>query len=613
MTPTARRAGWLAAALVLTSGLALAAAPGQAPDRPAADDAQDFVFLAEARPVLVRLHVRVDGKPLQAAWDDFVKYLFDYLDVNGDGVLSKEEAARAPAADQVGGGGFPGQGFGGLGGTAAPSLEALDADKDGQVSLAELAAYYRKHGLAPLQVQVESADANPLGGAAAYFAGTRPEPPVAAVREAVFALLDADRDGKLTREELAAAPAALLRLDEDDDEMITPHELAPNARPAGALSGLGKMMARAGGSGSPAGNSTLVLLAAPGEAPADLVRRLQERYGPKSDRPEEKKLSRKDLGLDEATFGRLDANGDGVLDAGELAAFVKRAPDLELVLRLGKGGPAARVELVAGEGRPAPLAGRVSATADLALLDLGVTRVELRPVDEDRPDRFAGLLRQQYVSQFRQADADGNGYVDEKEARNNRLLRGLFKAMDRDGDGKLTEKELLAYLDAYRAIQARARAGSVSLVLSDQSRGLFDLLDADRDGRLSVREMRQAPQLLERLDRDGKGYLTREDVPRSYRLTLRRGPAGAGGAADVAAAVNRYLGGYRSEPGREASAGPLWFRKMDRNRDGDVSRKEFPFSDEEFRKIDTDGDGLISLEEAEKADARFRKEMNQEP
>jgi Ca2+-binding EF-hand superfamily protein len=153
----------------------------------------------------------------------------------------------------------------------------------------------------------------------------------------------------------------------------------------------------------------------------------------------------------------------------------------------------------------------------------------------------------------------------------------------------------------------------VSLVVSDQSRGLFDLLDADRDGRLSVREMRQAPKLLERLDRDGKGYLTRQDVPRSYRLALRRGPAGAGGAADVAAAVNRYLGGYRAEAGGEASAGPLWFRKMDRNRDGDVSRKEFPFSDEEFRKIDTDGDGLISREEAEKADARFRKEMKQEP
>ena len=30
--------------------------------------------------------------------------------------------------------------------------------------------------------------------------------------------------------------------------------------------------------------------------------------------------------------------------------------------------------------------------------------------------------------------------------------------------------------------------------------------------------------------------------------------------------------------------GPLWFRNMDRNRDGDVSRKGFLGSDEEFRR-----------------------------
>ena len=112
---------------------------------------QDFVFLAEARPVLVRLHVRVDGKPLSAAWDDFMKHLFAYLDVNGDGVLSKQEVERAPAPNQLV------NFYGGLGRRIPSSvlkMEALDSDKDGKVSLAELSAHYRKD-FQPFQFQLD--------------------------------------------------------------------------------------------------------------------------------------------------------------------------------------------------------------------------------------------------------------------------------------------------------------------------------------------------------------------------------------------------------------------------------------------------------------------------
>jgi Ca2+-binding EF-hand superfamily protein len=52
--------------------------------------------------------------------------------------------------------------------------------------------------------------------------------------------------------------------------------------------------------------------------------------------------------------------------------------------------------------------------------------------------------------------------------------------------------------------------------------------------------------------------------------------------------------------------GPMWFRKMDRNGDGDVSRSEFIGTREAFDRIDTDHDGLISLEEAEAYDKKMR-------
>ncbi len=47
-----------------------------------------------------------------------------------------------------------------------------------------------------------------------------------------------------------------------------------------------------------------------------------------------------------------------------------------------------------------------------------------------------------------------------------------------------------------------------------------------------------------------------------------------------------------------AEEGPKWFRKMDRNRDGDISRREFLGPRAAFERLDADGDGLITAKEA---------------
>jgi Ca2+-binding EF-hand superfamily protein len=589
-----------AAAVLALAWYAAGAEPAHPP--PDGRDAFDVVFLDESRPVLMRLHVHLNGKPLQAAWDAFVDRLFRHLDANRDGVLSRAEARKVPAPSLL---------LYGSGGESVP-FAALDANRDGKVTRQELAHYYRTHGAAPLDVRFGSRNNGYSGTLRFAFAGQFDQQAPQDVNRRLFDLLDANKDGKLSREELAAGPARLARLDANDDEMITPEELNPAHVPDdGNDGGANAVFFFASDAAMPAPGAGPFLQVRPGEPSKELGRRLLQQYGAAGKGPAPTRLGRKDLGLDEATFARLDADGDGMLDAEELARFAQRPPDLELIVRAGTtGANEPRMEVVRRRGADSPLAAHVHPSPRGGLrLDLGVSQVEL---GDAFAAGMAGNIRVTSVNsrdaikmQFREADTDKNGYLDRAEAMRSPAFRGLFDQMDRDGDGKLYEKEVFAYLDATKDLQEAAAAGRVVLQAQSHGSGLFDLLDTNHDGRLSVRELRHMGKLIAQLDRDGDGMISRGEVPRTYGLSFHPAEAGAmvlGGT--FAVAINASAA---STPVAEPTRGPLWFRKMDRNRDGDVSRREFLGTDADFRRIDTDGDGLISVEEAIAADKWFRK------
>src|SRR5438067_12570401 len=134
-------------ATVLSCGAAVAGDPPP-PPTPVLDG-HEFIFLGESRPVRILLHVRIDGKPLRQAWDEFLDGLFRYLDRDGNGVLSDEELQRAPRPQllaQLLRGNFaemrpP---------TGRPMPEVQVSLVGGKVTREGLAAYYRLSGVEPL-------------------------------------------------------------------------------------------------------------------------------------------------------------------------------------------------------------------------------------------------------------------------------------------------------------------------------------------------------------------------------------------------------------------------------------------------------------------------------
>jgi Ca2+-binding EF-hand superfamily protein len=570
--------------LPLAAALAVMSAPAAPTLAAADDDAQDLVFFSDARPVLIRLHIRIDGKPYGAAWEAYVRELFKYLDVNGDGMLSKAEATRAPSSTQFKEMRKQGYTYGIGGGATYATFGELDADGDGKVTFEEFRTYYRSTG--GLQLP------DPVNRAATADQLT----------DRLFRLLDTNKDGKLSKDELDAAEQVLRPFDEEDNELISAGQLlgGAGANPY-ALPNAGGMMAPPRRPGAEDNSSFALVNLDDLSERLSLAERLVKRY----DKDKNGRLSRGEIGLDRDVFRELDTNKDGELDVVEVMRLLRRPPDIEAVVRLGKIGAAeSPTDTVAPGGKPRELASAVRpGTAGTLLVTLGDSQIDLRRTDavtgasDEQLKAQSDALRQQYVARLKEADPKGRGYVEMSDLNKPqfRQLQPLFMSADRDGDGKLTEAEVEAWFD----LMSKATGSYVSLAVVENGRGLFDILDANRDGSLGLRELRTAWERLRPYDRNGDGCISRDEIPRQFQLTLGLGQA----TAFLRTAAVPGMG----QPTAVTARGPVWFRKMDRNGDGDVSLREFLGTREEFDKIDTDHDGLISVEEAERYDELIRK------
>jgi Ca2+-binding EF-hand superfamily protein len=558
------RSGLLVLAATAAFGLA---SPPQAraddnsrphPDSSVADrDAiQDVMFLGETRPIFIRLRLDAGGKAFRTAWLDSVKAIHSYLDRDGNGILTKDEADRGALPTMV---------RAATGGAAALPRADLDANpKDNIVSLEELAEVLRP-ALGPFRVQVGrlAIDKN----------------------DALFNHLDRNKDGMISKDELGHAVKSLHRFDLDGDELIDSNELEPFSNPMATMT---EDQTRRG---KFAAVPPVIELSSgdPSFRPVRLVLKKYDIGTTAGAAAGDNRLSPTEFGIDPKDFASSDTDSDGALDTEELRRYLSQVgPDLELVVKLsGSGSAATTIEASGAGSKPLPPEVRVQKLSD-GDIEVSIGEVSLE-FHADGGEHAAENAKGYYAGQFQAADTDNNKYLEKTELKDHGPFVALFDMMDKDGDGKLYMKEVDAFVDQ----QTQAARSQMVLSVDDQGRAIFAIVDLNRDRHLGIREIKGAVARVSSWDRNGDGQIRSDEIPHHYQLSIGRGQITAVG-------MSRFAGpGIMPAPGTRApAAGPSWFRKMDRNRDGDISRREFLGPRAQFERLDRDGDGLIDAGEA---------------
>lgn len=293
----------------------------------------------------------------------------------------------------------------------------------------------------------------------------------------------------------------------------------------------------------------------------------------------------------------------GTAETPEEKALAKLPVDFDLIYRFGKLTPREKpVELV-------PITKKFPEGFQIWLTSTNVLQIQTREMvvqlrrQMGRPQLYQAD-RNSYLRRFANADRDEDGSLTIAETEDE--FRTHFALLDENHDQRIQKRELISYLDQMRQLQAAHLSSRLALLVSDRSEGLMGMLDTNRDGRLSLREAKLLSGSLLRWDRDQDGAITEGELPHSYQLAIGLGEARLSFSGENG--HQWFPFGHPMMRLDWATGNLAWFRKMDRNRDGDVSRREFLGPLDVFEKLDVDKDGLISAREASRADSLKARE-----
>ena len=507
-----------------------------------APNPERIIVLAETGPVLIDLAIEIDGLPFREKIDALIDEVLAKGDANQDGqtawneLLSSEQFA-----------------YGQYGNPRIESeqqrvelAKTYDINSNKYVDREEVLGFLRQDASKSEFFSLDESDAQ------ADAVTTSP----------IFKWLDTNGDELLDLQERNSAVSRIWKNDAEDDRIIRAGDFNPN--PNGNMA-----MRRRRRSRPP--RKAIVLKKYSNWS--KLLYLVEERYAYGNP------ITIHDIPDFAELFNELDADQDEFISPREFSEVATISPHVSLTVRYGVD-LAERVTL--DHVDPDLAITSMSATNDRVQLAIAGSVIEFTIADPN----VQIAIDQQLDTAFQQFDADNDGTFSMEEFES---LEGLiatpFSVTDANGDDKVDREELAASVRGQQAAQQDQISGRVGA----RQQPLFGQLDINGDGQLTVREVDLIPERLLLLDENGDGVVTASERPNSISIQLSRGVA----LQDRVAIATPDV----PTPPTDQS-GPAWFRSMDFNRDGEISRREFIGPIESFETLDQNGDQFVSLSEA---------------